>query len=1225
MYWNRFRDIECLPAQNDDFKLVVNYLDEQYRLGLGDALKEPQAGQGTEQSSGRARSPIRHIKKRPLEFYKNPSSGELPYLFEAEVDLSAIDERFGDKTLTNYEWTRVYVVRVREDKANDESNNFSDGYGWYVLDGESTVLHGLNAKFGGIKIDDLESVNEYLDFFCSFLCAGEGLFALIQHETDLRDLVNTGELFEADLNERRRYAVFGDVQKYIKQPWHEVEMALKKKLDELKERQPDFSSQGAIGERVDSVATDSRAEKTKILRGLVLYGKAVLKSSFELTESGMVTMRDDQEFLRDLPVRRHTTLRHKRSGLIRFTKSASRKLIPAAEFKEYVLKATGVASFYNVLIAENVKFDPADRVSGLECLDVHFLGAVTFDHCHVTAVFRFEDCKFLGGVRAPGTIFSSQVSFKKSEAFILPEMPNQKTLNDEEFKWADECEEDYPVALKLDHARIDGSFSLERFTAHGSVSCRHLTARSDASFCGLQVVPLVGKNDDQVKKEEGKPYKAARANCTVVLDLQRSSFAGSLNLGIWTDSVKGVRGARGFDDADTPKRRRVTVCGDCRFNTMSIGKSLIIEGLAVVRPKEEVVDLSSFGRGKDHKTLFMSGMTVRGNIQSWEYDSWDPTNNTISPPLVVAGSIDLKWSVIDGYVDLRMSQIERSMDCGGVSAAWLTLEPSRIEDVWQNDEARQKTDEVSWAQYSILDQSYLSSPVGNATVGWANSFLRRMSVIQEDLKLTNAIMPGGVTLTGTTIGGTVDVRLGAQLGQIKALPALGIHTTFEKDKAGQFCLTGRHVVMQRTSMGSLSIRNSTIAGPVSLWGTQLGGKNPPAQGDAPKPVIDIATSDLKGGLYLHARSNWEGQQAASELLSKGKLWCDSKDVSTDWIDHQGRQASRNNFTAGAKAYFWQTIPDVFKTTVNGDVHILAADIRADLDLTNTQVNGRIRLNDSHVRCDVRAVACLQELDTKFEAPDSEQKAALLTELQTKCFHFEFQSLRCDGDLMLAGLVTAGDVDGRNAVVRGHVEFVCDQSVIAQGLRNSTKQKVEEMGSASIKGNLDLCGCEIGLLRIDGQSFQTTANKIDLARVTVATLKILSLPQQINLQSIKVGHWEVQNENDLGLLNATEPYDSWAYKSLENSRAAEGKDEDADKVHRNKNWRELDEKFGYEKESLSFTAHPVLRSIASLCMVSAVGPLIIPWGSCAQAATLFLIGLMLFFVTSSNYCFGIGWS
>jgi hypothetical protein len=911
MYWNRFRDIECLPAQNDDFKLVVNYLDEQYRLGLGDALKEPQAGQGTEQSSGRARSPIRHIKKRPLEFYKNPSSGELPYLFEAEVDLSAIDERFGDKILTNYEWARVYVVRVREDKANDESNNFSDGYGWYVLDGESTVLHGLNAKFGGIKIDDLESVNEYLDFFCSFLCAGEGLFALIQQETDLRDLVNTGELFEADLNERRRYAVFGDVQKYIKQPWHEVEMALKKKLDELKEWQPDFSSQGAIGECVDSVATDSRAGKTKILCGLVLYGKAVLKSSFELTESGMVTMRDDQEFLRDLPVRRHTTLRHKRSGLIRFTKSASRKLIPAAEFKEYVLKATGVASFYNVLIAENVKFDPADRVSGLECLDVHFLGAVTFDHCHVTAVFRFEDCKFLGGVRAPGTIFSSQVSFKKSEAFILPEMPNQKTLNDEEFKWADECEEDYPVALKLDHARIDGSFSLERFTAHGSVSCRHLTARSDASFCGLQVVPLVGKNDDQVKKEEGKPYKAARANCTVVLDLQRSSFAGSLNLGIWTDSVKGVRGARGFDDADTPKRRRVTVCGDCRFNTMSIGKSLIIEGLAVVRPKEEVVDLSSFGRGKDYKTLFMSGMTVRGNIQSWEYDSWDPTNNTISPPLVVAGSIDLKWSVIDGYVDLRMSQIERSMDCGGVSAAWLTLEPSRIEDVWQNDEARQKTDEVSWAQYSILDQSYLSSPVGNATADWANSFLRRMSVIQEDLKLTNAIMPGGVTLTGTTIGGTVDVRLGAQLGQIKALPALGIHTTFEKDKAGKFCLTGRHVVMQRTSMGSLSIRNSTIAGPVSLWGTQLGGKNPPAQGDAPKPVIDIATSDLKGGLYLHARSNWEGQQAASELLSKGKLWCDSKDVSTDWIDHQGRPASRNNFTAGAKAYFWQTVRTCF--------------------------------------------------------------------------------------------------------------------------------------------------------------------------------------------------------------------------------------------------------------------------------------------------------------------------
>lgn len=223
-----------------------------------------------------------------------------------------------------------------------------------------------------------------------------------------------------------------------------------------------------------SAATDSRTEK-KVLHGLVLYGKKVLASSFELTESGMVTMTEDQEFLLDLPVRRHTTLRHKKSGLIRFTKSASRKRIPAAEFKDLMVKAAKVASFYNVLIEESVRFDSTDKVNALECLDVHFLGEVTFDHCNVSAVFRFEDCKFLGGFRVSGTNFNSQVSFKKSEVFFLSET------------WLDQPSAvrekgDYPVALSLDYAKINGSLSLERLTVHGSVNGRHLTVQSDANF-----------------------------------------------------------------------------------------------------------------------------------------------------------------------------------------------------------------------------------------------------------------------------------------------------------------------------------------------------------------------------------------------------------------------------------------------------------------------------------------------------------------------------------------------------------------------------------------------------------------------------------------------------------------------------------------------------------------------------------------------------------------------
>ncbi|WHZ24400.1 MAG: hypothetical protein OJF47_003512 [Nitrospira sp.] len=1182
MYWNRLNpqhdsEVSLLDRENPDFQSIIKHLDEQYRLGLEAELRK--------YALGHEKAPIRSIKRKSLRFYKQfsdrtPPDGQSlhdsnsseskgadqakpPELFEVELDLSAIDERYGDKSLTNYEWTRVYLVRVGKekikDKADDESEQSTDGYEWYLLNGESGVLHALNAKFGGINIDNSSCASEYLDFFCSFLCSEEGVFALIQQEADLTELEDHGERFKEELYKRRGHAIFAQKQTYIRQPWGEVEAELKEKLQKLNGPQPNLSGQGASGEGGDLAATDSQTEKKKEWYGLVLYDKEVREARFELTESGVVTMVGDQKVQSGLPVRRHTTVRHKRSGIIRFAKSASRKLISAAEFKEYVLKATGVARFYNVLIEENLRFDPTDRVGALECLDVHFLGEVTFDHCHVSAVFRFEDCKFLGGFRAPGTTFTSQVSFEKSETFFLSEMwlaqpPTQRQGGD------------YPVALNLNYARVNGSLGLERLTVHGSVSCRHLTVKSDANFRGLQVVPLVDGNqeDPQGGKEKSNkpklPFKAAPGNGPVLLDLQRSSFAGSLNLGISVEKEVGLKKGKVL------RRTRVTVCGDCRFDTMSVGKSLIIEGLAVVKPNNEV-DLKDYRYGALDwpLSLSMSNVMVKGNIQSWEYDSWDVTGQTILPPLVVDGTIDLKWSKIGGYVDLRMSQVRENLDCIGVCAAWLTLQPSRLNDVSSNDDERRKAGERDWVQYSVLDPVSLSPPVGNAPSKWMEAFTWRMSSIGGDLKLGNAIIPGGVTLTGTTVKGTVDVRLGAQLGQIKAMPAFGIDTEFETKK--------RTVVKQSAFLGGLSIRDSTIAGPVYLWGARVGKENAGNQNAAPRPVIDIATSNLKGGLYLHVRSSWEGQQIVLDSFADGKHWRDDEKASTDWVGHQGHQVSTNkdNFEHGADAYFWKTVSDIFHTTVNGNVDVLASDIGTDLDLTNTKVMGRVRLNDSHVKCDVRAVACLQELDVKEKAPpQSEREAALQTGLKTTCKSFEFQSLRCDGDLMLAGLVTEKDVDGRNAVVQGHVEFV------------------SEGREATIKGTLTLCGFEVGLLRVSGKSFEERGT-IDLARATISTLNISTrLSIKINLQSIKVNHWEImkseqekQEDAILSLLDATkEHYDSWPYKSIENWLIAKGEDDAAKAVFRRKNQAEWEKKDKYIHNSL--TNGKSLSLISSWC-------------------------------------------
>lgn len=868
----------------------------------------------------------------------------------------------------------------------------------------------------------------------------------------------------------------------------------------------------------------------------------------------------------DLAVRRYATFRHRKSGLVLFTKSAERKFISASEFMAYAKSAGSISYLSNLLIEGEVTFGAGENVTGVECSNLQFLDGILFDHCIVSSAFRFEHCQFLGTFGAPGTRFHSQVAVKHSEIFAVTDI----------FQSAkDEAIAPY-TALDLDSVSIDSGLSLECLTVHASVSCRHLTVRSDANLSGMRVLPLVEENWWRANKQPA--FWAAPLSDSVLFDLQRSSFAGSLNLGIWVDRVQARKSSG----------RRVTVCGDCRFDTMSVGKSLILEGLAVVKSDEEKVDREKFQYGVSARTLSMSNVMVKGNIQSWEYDSSDPTGATINPPLLIDGLIDLKWSKVDGYVDLRGSHVTGDLDCTGMRAAWLTLEHSRLSDVDSSHEARHKADEISWAQYSILDPASRISPVGTAPEKWIDQFVERMSVVQGDLNLGNAIIPGGVNLRGASIGGTVFVYLGAELGLMSALPCFGIYTEFPEttDESGakRRVPIKRTVVKQSASLGRLSIRDSTIAGPVNLWGAQIRGAVSQRKSVVAKPVIDISTSSIKGGLYLHARSSWEGQDVLHKLLNP----YNQEGPKYDWVDHLGEGIKDKSIREMAESYLWQTVPDVFHATVKGDVDILASDIRADLDLTNAQVTGRIRLNDSHVRCDVRAVACLQELDTKFKAPDSGQEAALLTELQTQCFHFEFQSLRCDGDLMLAGLhvkrkestssqpvdTEQSGVDGRNAIVRGHVELVCDESVNAQGLRESTKQKDEEKGRASIEGDLDLCGCEIGLLKLDGYSFPDQdgiKSKIDLSRCTLSTLKLFgALPKSINLQSIKVGNWEItksKNENEANkgkrlvkLLEATkEYYDSGPYQSIEASLASEGKDEDADDVHRAKNWREIEEK------------------------------------------------------------------
>lgn len=269
MYWNRLKDGSKLSPEQPDFHSVIEYLDDQYSLRLEDKLKEYPLEQQN--------APIRSIKRKQLWFYKkfsdpSPLAGQNPHdsnsseskssaqakppeLFEVELDLSAIDERYGDKTLTNYEWTRVYVVRVPKDNVEDEAKSSTHGYEWYLLDGESTVLHTLNAKFGGINVSDPLLLKEYLDFFCSFLRAAEGVFVHINDAEELTGLDDENQ-FEMTLFESRHFIVHQKPKRFPDElRWDRVKPTLGERL-------------GDLGDT--TLGTDKASAR---LKGVVLYGR----------------------------------------------------------------------------------------------------------------------------------------------------------------------------------------------------------------------------------------------------------------------------------------------------------------------------------------------------------------------------------------------------------------------------------------------------------------------------------------------------------------------------------------------------------------------------------------------------------------------------------------------------------------------------------------------------------------------------------------------------------------------------------------------------------------------------------------------------------------------------------------------------------------------------------------------------------------------------------------
>jgi hypothetical protein len=354
------------------------------------------------------------------------------------------------------------------------------------------------------------------------------------------------------------------------------------------------------------------------------------------------------------------------------------------------------------------------------------------------------------------------------------------------------------------------------------------------------------------------------------------------------------------------------------------------------------------------------------------------------------------------------------------------------------------------------------------------------------------------------------------------------------------------------------------------------------------PRIIIENTLVEGPLYFHnpdycrdlaLRENNHTCQAYKTLLEKingtAQQPRDTKSLAGDMT-----AAERLNL---AKLLYQQMYTGHDCAWIGGRVQIVNSTIKGRLDISGLTVGGQVEIKDVDLASDLLAATCRSEA-FPGAAPD-----ALYLVAQS----LDLEMLRCGGDAQLAGLVTPGDLTGRNMVVKGHLELL-----------NSRKDPMtwgrwSKLGlrPAFVGGCVELTGVDINWLQAiaipSGSSNSGSSNiKWTLERSTIGRLNFSEpLPQEIDLRGLdcrrislpgeKEGedrHWRDELLKASNLLDRGRPSKETA-ALFERLLRVQGRIPEANRVHAG---------------TLGPLRGPFFRLLASL------------WGALA----LFVIGLLL---------------
>lgn len=786
--------------KSEDWKKYPTESDERVQLLEQIELNEPEGGDSV------------LVRWRELDFYK--SKPRLVEIILNETSTAGKDnepELDGAKGPT---WgPRLYFI-VRKDS--------SDQWKIHHLDGTSPPIHEVNHLEGGIN---LEKAEDYCDFFGSFVAAEGGPFAMLRkvedltwtRDTDVRSPIfalkqkvnedlkdDHSQEFDSD-ESARQISTLGDIEKEFrtglageitkKNLAENGGLSRPLELNKSPGNETTPNDQGQNGES----GQEKKEESAPGLKAVIQYSAAVFIADFEINQTGMIKMLDDEpveqrlyplpiytyDFTRNQKRGAYTPLRRKPYEIIGIERDIRRAKRPASpvyrpeDFKDDfeggkhygtskgdktesethhwtdkdAAEEIGPGQAESVLNLRGSEFSRAIRIDevvffrALNLTDIvaakslifrncRFHGPVVMDNARIAGSLRFEDCWFYGYL--PDSV--------PGDAQAGSGKPSDPT-----------------IAVQLIGIHVGGDLRFEGCTGYGSIAARGAVVGGRGIFRGLRLIPLhEGVADvwvDKNKSESNAKLKVSArfhggedAAGGVGLDLRYSSFGPGLDLSAWVPPPKDeVSQAPGHGEM-----RPTCVVGIIRVEACRIDGPVFASGVLAANLNEDVFDekLRIWG------SLSFANSRIGGNVQFWKPVD-RPTGGYQHTQTMIEGDVSFAAAEVAGHIDARGIWIGGNFDGSLLKATGMLLlnnfdqsYPDNFSDSFRDC----VPPPIKKSQASTESESVVKIPLFLKSEKRLIRFGR--THIGGSVNLTNAGIGGNISFSGALIAGTITCREG---------------------------------------------------------------------------------------------------------------------------------------------------------------------------------------------------------------------------------------------------------------------------------------------------------------------------------------------------------------------------------------------------------------------------------------------------------------------------------